>query len=379
VIKLLNRKRKKVSEIDERVKERYYYASQWQLIWWKFRKHKFAIVALFVLGIFYLLAIFCEFFSPYGPLTRFEGYLNAPPQRIRIYSKDEGLQWPFVYGMKREMDPETFRWRFSIDESKKYPLRFFVRGERYKFWGLFRTDIHLFGAEDGYVFLFGTNTLGRDLFSRIIYGSRISLSIGLVGVFLTFVLGLIIGGISGYFGGTIDNIIQRTIDFLISIPTLPLWMALSAALPRDWPVVKTYFGITVLLSVIGWAGLARVVRGKLLALREEDYAMAARAAGASEGRIITKHLLPSFASYIIVAITMAIPNMILGETALSFLGLGMQPPAVSWGVLLQEAQNIVAVAHHPWLLIPCLFVIVTVLMFNFLGDGLRDAADPYSR
>ncbi|MGQ9628816.1 MAG: ABC transporter permease [bacterium] len=365
--------------ISEREEERFYYASQWQLIWWKFRKHKLAITAVVVLAILYSIAIFCEVISPYRAQTRFEEYLSAPPQRIRIFSKENGLEWPFVYGLKKERDPETLRLRFGIDRSKKYPIRFFVRGEEYRFWNLFHSDIHLFGAEGAPVFLFGTDELGRDLFSRVIYGSRISLSIGLVGVFITFLLGVIIGGISGYFGGTWDNVIQRTIDFLISIPTLPLWMALSGALPRTWPITKTYLAITVLLSIVGWCGLARVVRGKLLSLREEDFTMAARLAGASEWRVIIKHLLPSFASYLIVSITLSIPSMILGETALSFLGLGMQPPAVSWGVLLQDAQNVIAVAHHPWQLIPVLFVIVTVLMFNFLGDGLRDAADPYTR
>jgi peptide/nickel transport system permease protein len=357
--------------------ERYFLASQRQLIWWKFRKHTLAVIGLWVLGVFYLLAIFCEFVSPYTPQTRFQEYVLAPPQPIRIYDTEGGLQRPFVYGLTETRNPETYRLTFAEDNSQKYPVRFFVRGNSYKFWNLFRTDVHLFGVENGYIFLFGTDTLGMGLFSRTIYGARISMSIGLVGVFFTFLLGLIIGGISGYFGGVIDSTIQRSIDLLISIPTIPLWMALAAALPRDWPVVRTYFMITVILSVIGWGSLARVVRGKLLSLREEDFVMAARLAGATEGVIIARHLLPSFASYIIVSITLSIPSMILGETALSFLGLGMQPPAVSWGVLLKDAQNIVAIAHHPWQLIPCVFVIVTVLMFNFIGDGLRDAADPY--
>jgi peptide/nickel transport system permease protein len=357
--------------------ERYFLASQRQLIWWKFKKHTLAVVGLWVLGLLYLLAIFCESVSPYTPQTRFSDYVLAPPQSIRIYDTEGGLQRPFVYGLTETRNPETYRLTFAEDKSQKYPVRFFVRGNSYKFWNLFRTDTHLFGAENGHIFLFGTDTLGMDLFSRTIYGARISMSIGLVGVFFTFLLGLIIGGISGYSGGVIDSTIQRSIDLLISIPTIPLWMALAAALPRDWPVVRTYFMITVILSVIGWGSLARVVRGKLLSLREEDFVMAARLAGATEGVIIARHLLPSFASYIIVSITLSIPSMILGETALSFLGLGMQPPAVSWGVLLKDAQNIVAIAHHPWQLIPCVFVIVTVLMFNFIGDGLRDAADPY--
>jgi peptide/nickel transport system permease protein len=260
-------------------------------------------------------------------------------------------------------------------------VRWFVHSEKYKFLGIIPTDVHLFGTgnPDIPILLFGSDNLGRDMFSRIIHGTRISLTIGLVGVLISFVLGLLIGGISGYFGGAVDNFIQRSIDFLISMPQLPLWMALSAALPRNWPVVKTYFAITIVLSIVGWCGLARVVRGKLLALREEDFAMAARAAGASEWRIITKHLLPSFFSYLVVNITLAIPNMIIGETSLSFLGLGMRAPAVSWGVLLQDSQTLITIAQRPWQLIPCLFVIVTVLMFNFLGDGLRDAADPYAR
>jgi len=359
--------------------EEIWLASQWKLIWWKFRRHKLAIFSLCVITLLYILVLFCEFIAPYEPWRRFEDYKNAPPQIINIYSKEGGLQRPFVYGMKQEFNMETFRRTFVKDTTEKYYLRFFVRGDPYKLWGLFPGNIHLFGSEEGPVFLFGTDELGRDLFSRVVYGARISLTIGLVGVFISFLLGIILGGISGYLGGTFDEIIQRTIDFLMSIPSIPLWMALSAAVPRDWPVTRTYFTITIILSIIGWCGLARVVRGKLLSLREEDFTMAARLAGASEWRIITRHLLPSFTSHLIVSITLSIPGMILGETSLSFLGLGLQPPAISWGVLLQDAQQVIAVAHYPWRLIPALFVIITVLCFNFLGDGLRDAADPYAR
>jgi len=356
--------------------EAYYVASQWKLMWWKFKKHKLAMVAVVVLGILYFGAIFADFLSPTLPNERFSDYKSAPPQIIRFYEKGEGFQRPFVYEIKREVDPKTFKRTYVVDKSKKYPVYFFGRGEPYKFLGLFETNIHLVTSE-GPLFLLGTDELGRDVFTRILYGSRISLSIGLVGVVITFVLGMLLGGISGYIGGIVDTVIQRLIDLIVCIPTIPLWMALAAALPRNWPPLRMYISIVVITSLIGWTGLARVVRGKILSLREEDFATAARLAGASSMRIIIRHLLPSFASYIIVSLTLSIPNTILGETSLSFLGLGLQPPVVSWGVLLQDAQKLESVAHHPWLLLPILWVVVTVLMFNFLGDGLRDAADPY--
>lgn len=365
---------------EQVLEEKIFLASQWQLIWWKFKKHKLAITALFILIFLYFLAIFCQFIAPYTLDTRFEGRQNMPPTRIHLFDENGKITWPFIYKLEKKFDLNTFSYSFIEDKSKKYYINLLTRGDPYKLLGIFQTDIHLFGVEEGIpIFLFGADSLGRCLFTRTLYGARISLSIGLVGVFLSFMLGIIIGGISGYFGGLADEIIQRTIDFLISIPTIPLWMTLSAAIPRDWTITKTYLAITIILSLIGWCGLARVVRGKLLSLREEDFTLAARLAGASEFRIITRHLLPSFASHLIVSITLSIPSMILGETALSFLGLGMQPPAVSWGVLLRETQNLVAIATHPWKLIPCIFVILTVLSFNFLGDGLRDAADPYAR
>ncbi|AZN41445.1 ABC transporter permease [Paenibacillus albus] len=358
----------------------YEVASQWQLMWWKFKKHKLAVISAILLILMYLIVMFCEFLSPNLAGTRFTTYKNAPPQKIHFVDSETGFQLrPFVYGMKESVDKETFLRTFTEDKTQKYPIRFFVAGESYKMWGFIPSNIHLFGLGDskGALILMGTDQLGHDLFSRIIYGGRISLSFGLVGIALTLVIGLLLGGISGYLGGVSDTIIQRIIDFLICIPTIPLWMALSAAVPKDWTPTKIYFGLIIIFSIIGWTGLARVVRGKILSLREEDFTMAARLAGASDLRIIRKHLLPSFASFIIVNVTLSIPANILGETALSFLGIGLQAPVVSWGVLLQDSQNLDTLAHHPWLLWPAAFIMLTVLMFNFLGDGLRDAADPY--
>jgi peptide/nickel transport system permease protein len=359
--------------------EALYTASQWQLMWWQFRKHRAAVVACFVLGFLYTIAIFAGQLAPYDTNQRFGTYEIAPPARIHFLDESGNWVGPFVYKLDREVDMETFRVRFVEDRSELYRIRFFIEGRPGKVLGMTQ-NWRLFGTEEGQpVFLFGSDMLGRDVFSRTLYGSRISMFIGFGGVILTFFLGVTLGGISGYLGGVVDEVIMRIVDFMVATPTIPLWMGLAAAIPRDWPVIRTYFAITLILSVLGWGGLARAVRGKLLSLREEDYVMAARAYNAPVGRLISRYMLPNFMSYLLVNLTLSIPWTILGETSLSFLGLGIQAPAVSWGTLLRDAQQLTVVAQRPWQLIPGAFVVLTVLMFNFIGDGLRDAADPYSR
>jgi peptide/nickel transport system permease protein len=363
--------------------ESIYVAPQWRLMWWKFRRHKMALASFFVLVALYFMVLFCEFVAPYNPEVFSTRYTLAPPTPLHLFDANGAFRGPFIYGSTRGRDPETLRPIFTEDKAVMHQIRLFVHGEPYKLWNVFETDVHLFGIEtpmeDQALFLMGADRLGRDLFSRIAYGARLSLSLGLVGVFLSLIFGIVLGGISGYYGGVADNIIQRVIEFIRSVPSIPLWMALSASLPADWPVVWTYFGITVILSLIGWTGLARVVRGRFLALREEDFVLAARLIGSSEMRIILRHMVPSFLSYIIASLTLAVPGMILAETGLSFIGLGLRAPAISWGVLLQEAQNLRSVALAPWVMLPGAAVVISILAFNFLGDGLRDAADPYAR
>ncbi len=350
-------------------------ASQSRLIWRKFKKSRVAVGSAIVIVLFYLMAAFAEFVTPYDPGARDMNHPSAPPMMVRIVG-DGRLQMPFVYGLKK--DTGTYARRYVVDKTRKYPLALFVRGDRYRMWGVVNSDLHLFGTpHDTRVYLFGTDKDGRDLLSRIIHGARLSLSIGFVGVAISFSIGIVLGSISGYFGGVVDMVIQRFIEILSSIPTLPLWMGLSASLPLRWSVIEVFFAISVILSLLGWPEMARVVRGKFLALRSEDFIVSARLDGVRTSGLMFRHMLPLFLSHIIAAATLAIPGMILAETSLSFLGIGLRTPAISWGVLLQAAQNTETVASAPWLFIPGAFVVVAVLGFNFLGDGLRDAADPY--
>lgn len=354
-------------------------ATQWQLMWWRFRKHKLAIVAAIVLAFFYLIVIFADFLAYSDPLEDNAQILLLEPQPIQWWDGDEFR--PHVFGFTGKRDPKTFKKVYTADPEMKLPLKLWAEGYEYNFLGLFPTNKHLIGVEgaraEEALFIMGTDTLGRDLFSRLMVATRISMTIGLVGVAVSLFLGILLGGLSGLYGGIVDSAIQRLIEIVRSVPTIPLWMALAAAVPPEWPIERVYFFITLILGVIGWTTLARVVRGRFLSLRSEDFVTAAELSGASQMRIIFRHMVPSFLSHIIAATTLALPAMIIAETALSFLGLGLRPPAVSWGVLLKDAQNIQAVAISPWLLLPAIPVILAVLAFNFLGDGLRDAADPY--
>ncbi len=357
--------------------ERYFLASQWRLMWWRFRRHKVAMAAAIVLAVAYGGIIVCEFLAPYSLESRNTGFIYAPPQRVRLFHEGR-LIGPFVYGLNYRLNLETLQREYAVNRSDVQPIRFFCSGDAYSFWGVVPGRLHLLcPAKGGALFLLGTDRLGRDILSRILYGARISLTVGLIGIAISFTLGISIGGAAGYFGGWIDSVVQRIIEILRSLPELPLWMALSAAVPVTWSPILVYFAITIILGLLDWPGLARAVRSKLLALREEDFCTAARLMGARPSRIIGRHLLPNFMSHLIASASLSIPTMILGETALSFLGLGLRPPVTSWGVLLTEAQNIEAVVLYPWLLLPMVPVIITVLAFNFFGDGLRDAADPY--
>jgi len=371
-------KTNQVSEDPRAVK--YYSASQFQLMWWRFKKNRVAVVGTAVYFLFILIAIFAEFVSPTTKQFRDKSYTYGPPQRVHFLDEQGKFHLqPFVYDTKSTLNKETFDWEIVEDTSQRIPIQFFVTREPYEMWGLFESNIHLFGIPDGTLHLLGTDDLGRDILSRTIYATRVSLSIGIFGILTSFVIGLAIGGTAGYFGGRIDNILQRFIEFMVSLPQYPIWMSLAAAVPKEWPPMRIYLLITIMIGFFSWTGLARRLRGLVLSIRNEDYAISAKISGCSDGYIILRHMLPTCLSYIIVDLTVSFPGMILGETALSFLGLGLQAPVVSWGVLLNKVSQLETIIMYPWFLYPAVPLILAMLSVNLIGDGLRDAADPYSK
>lgn len=367
------------AEVTSKVEDRVSVAPNWKLVWWRFRKNKLAVISGLLLILFYTIVLVPGFFATQDPEQTTARLSFIPPQGITLFRDGHFMSVPAVEGKR---NPVTLRMEWAVDPTQRIGIRLFAKGYEYDVLGLFKSNTHLFGAADpdkaGGFYLLGTDRLGRDVWSRLMFGTRTSMTVGLIAVALSVILGVLLGGVSGYFGGVADMIIQRVIEILQSLPTIPIWLAMTAALPRDWPPTKVFFAITIILAFIGWTTLGREVRGRFLSLREEDFVLAAELSGASRFRIITRHMVPAFMSHIIATSTLAIPVMIINETSLSFLGLGIRPPAISWGVLLQEAQNIQTVAQASWLLLPGLMVIIAVLAFNLVGDGLRDAADPYS-
>lgn len=367
-----------VSEKLTADQEKYYMAGQWKLMWWRFRRHRPAVISAAFLALMYLSILISEWIAPYDLQTRHIKYIFAPPQSVHLFH-DGTFVGPFVYALQMHRDMDTLQRVYTDDHARPQKLRFFCSGEKYEFWGMIEGSFHLVCApEGGTAFFLGTDRLGRDMLSRIVYAARISLTIGIIGIVLSFALALLLGGLAGYYGGWVDMVVQRITEILKSFPHLPLWLALSAALPVTWSPLLIYFGITLILALLDWPTLGRAVRSKLLSLREEDYAMAAQMMGAKPGRIIGRHLLPGFMSHLIASATLSIPSMILAETALSFLGLGLRPPITSWGVLLNEATDINVVAVNWWLMLPVVPVILVILAYQFMGDGMRDAADPYA-